>query len=102
MSRAVSTVRTPYDGVVFVCGKCSKKLGAEGKALRKSLKKATKELLGEGAVRVVKTSCFDVCPKGAVTVAAAGKQSALTIAVARPEASAEEILTVLGLTSPSR
>ena len=102
MSRAVSTVRTPYDGVLLVCGKCSKKLGAEGKALRKTLKHAVKEHLGKGQVRVVKTSCFDVCPKGAVTIASAGKQSPLTIAVAQPDAAPEEILAVLGLTAPNR
>lgn len=65
-------------GLVLVCKKCSeeripeetpeiaKKIGDF--SLRDWLKKALKERELWGAVRVVGTSCMDVCAKGKVTV----------------------------------
>ena len=51
----------PREGLVFVCRKCMKREGAE--ELRGTLKKA----LGKG-VRVARSSCLKVCPKGRVLV----------------------------------
>jgi hypothetical protein len=47
---------------VLVCGKCSRKLGPAGKVMRKRLKHALKSRRW-GKARLVKTTCFSLCPK---------------------------------------
>lgn len=54
-------VQPRWEGLVFVCRKCMKRAGAE------ELRGTLKEELGRD-VRVVRSSCLKLCPKGRVTV----------------------------------
>jgi hypothetical protein len=56
----------PHDALLLLCRKCGKKAGGL-KRLRKGLARA----LGKG-VRVVQSSCLDVCPKGRICAMASG------------------------------
>jgi len=58
-------VQPRWEGLVFVCRKCMKRAGAE------ELRGTLKEELGRG-VRVVRSSCLKLCPKGRVTVVVGG------------------------------
>jgi len=64
---------TPWEEVVLVCRKCSRKLdGGFGKdgdsTLRTELKLALRKAGRRRQVRVVETGCFSICPKRAVSV----------------------------------
>ena len=91
-SAGIAAVPTPWQDVILVCGKCSKKLdggfGADGDAsLARALKR---ELRGSGrrrSVRVIETKCLGLCPKGAVTVLPARQPGAM-LAVPRGTGSA--------------
>jgi hypothetical protein len=56
-------VRTKWNTLVAVCREC-----AGGKRLAKSLRGSFKKS-GQREVRVIASSCLDVCPKRGVTVA---------------------------------
>jgi hypothetical protein len=58
-------VRTKWSSLVAVCRECS-----NGKRLSKALKRSLKDA-GVRDVRVLSSSCLDVCPKRGVTVATA-------------------------------
>ena len=61
----MKVAKSGWQGVVLVCGKCSRKLG--GKPLAKTLRRR----IGKGrkaAAGVVEVKCLKLCPKGAVTV----------------------------------
>jgi hypothetical protein len=58
-------VHPRWEGLVFVCRKCMKRTGAE------DLRSTLKEELGRG-VRVVRSSCLKLCPKGRVCVVVGG------------------------------
>jgi predicted metal-binding protein len=69
----IRTARTPWEDVVLICRKCSRKLdGGFGKdgasSLRSELKLALRAAGRRRQVRVVETGCFSVCPKRAVSV----------------------------------
>ncbi|WP_309891049.1 (2Fe-2S) ferredoxin domain-containing protein [Archangium sp.] len=56
-------IRTKWEGLVFVCRKCTKRAGAE------DLRRTLKDGLGKG-VRIVRSGCLKVCPKDRVCVVA--------------------------------
>ena len=67
-------VRANWQGMILVCGKCSRKVGGgfgpKGKA---PLAKALRRHLGlargrRAALGVVEVKCLGVCPRGAVVV----------------------------------
>jgi predicted metal-binding protein len=58
-----TSVRTKWTALVAVCEECS-----GGKRLAKALRRASKET-GTRELRVVRSSCLDVCPKRGVTTA---------------------------------
>ena len=64
----VRRAKAPFDEAVLICGKCVRRLGAPGKAVRKELKKALKRRRPE-RIRLVETRCFDLCPKHRVVLA---------------------------------
>jgi hypothetical protein len=72
-----------------VCRECA----GEPKPLRKALKQVLKER-GRRDVRVVASSCLDVCPKRATTVAAGGA-GGTRVLVAKPGARAEDVVDAL-------
>jgi predicted metal-binding protein len=98
VEKLIAPVRLPFDGALLVCRKCSKKLGKEGKELRKTLKEGARERFGKKGVRVLQTGCFDVCPKGSVTVGATGPKIGLRLVTVAPSARAEGVFEALGLT----
>ena len=61
------------DEVVFVCRKCMRKqrkgVDGDGTSLRKWLRRALKQAGLGKRVRVLETSCFDLCPKRGVALA---------------------------------
>ena len=64
---------TPWEQVILVCRKCSKKLqggfGPDGKdTLPRALKQELRNTGRRRSVRVIETKCLGLCPKGAVTV----------------------------------
>jgi hypothetical protein len=75
---ARTPVRTKWSTLVAVCRECG-----GGKGFAKSLRRATKQA-GARDVRIVSSSCLDVCPKRGVTVAMI-RDGALTTAVVDAE-----------------
>jgi predicted metal-binding protein len=72
-SLTVTTVPTPWQDIVLVCRKCSKKLdGGFGPDGGQRLGPAVKQMLRttgrRRSVRVIETKCLRLCPKGAVTM----------------------------------
>jgi hypothetical protein len=88
----IRPAKTP--GVVLECGKCRRKLGADGKAIRKALKRALKSRRW-GKVRLVETRCFALCPKGRQVLASARSLSDGRLLVVQKNSSLEETLTYL-------
>jgi len=76
MSRAkklVSDTESPVNrAIVFICEKCGRRGDLDGKnashRLASKLKRACKRRFERGEVRVVLTSCMDVCPEEQITV----------------------------------
>jgi predicted metal-binding protein len=75
-TRAARTpVRTKWTTLVTVCRECD-----GGKSLAKTVRQAVKDAAGR-EVRVVSSSCLDVCPKRGVTVATLGAGGVTTAVV---------------------
>jgi predicted metal-binding protein len=76
-TESIKSRSTPWERVILVCGKCSKKLdGGFGSSGRDSLRSALRaELKEQGygrSVRIIETRCMGVCPKKSVTAIDAG------------------------------
>jgi len=74
-------VRRPWrSSLVLVCRECDGVRAFGPKQVRAQLKRAAKVDLPRKAVRVVSTSCLDVCPKHATCVAVTGVgETAVTV-----------------------
>ncbi|GAC1397213.1 MAG: hypothetical protein NVS3B17_13270 [Vulcanimicrobiaceae bacterium] len=66
----VTAVFRKRDVLIAVCKACD----GDGKALRRSLERALADRGRGKTVRVVASSCLDVCPKNAVAVAVADRR----------------------------
>ena len=75
----VRVARPRWRGAVLVCGKCLKRHDG-GKALRRALKQEA------GGARIIRASCFKLCPKRAVAVASAATLLAGEVLLLRDEA----------------
>lgn len=84
---AVKEIQPKWEGLVFVCRKCMKRAGAE------DLRGTLKEELGRG-VRVVRSGCLKVCPKGRVCVVVAGSEGMRCFLV-RPDGNRETLVSEL-------
>jgi len=72
-SKPVQTMPAPVQwAMVFVCEKCSKRIGGTAKhasrELASKLKRLAKHELGKGEVRVALTSCMDACPDQRIAI----------------------------------
>ena len=72
----IVTRRTPWQDVILVCRKCSRKLdggfGPDGEdSLPRELKRGLRVAGRRATCRVMEIKCLGICPKGAVTVLAA-------------------------------
>jgi len=90
----IRPARTPFVAAVLVCGKCSRKLGSDGKAIRKGLKRALKSRRW-GKVRLIQTRCFSLCPKRRQVVASARSLAAGRLLVVGVNVSADQTLEYL-------
>jgi predicted metal-binding protein len=71
--RLVQDAESPVTrAMIFICEKCGRREESEGKnashRLASRLKRACKRRFERGEVRVVLTSCMDVCPEQQITV----------------------------------
>jgi predicted metal-binding protein len=72
-TKSVQTMPAPVDrAMVFICEKCSKRVGGEAKhashKLASKLKRLAKHELGKGEIRVALTSCMDACPEERIAI----------------------------------
>lgn len=69
---AARVVRPRWRGLVLVCGKCLKRHD-DGAAIRRTLKTEVKAQnpVPRQKIRVAKTGCLGICPKGAAILASA-------------------------------
>ena len=86
--------RAAFTGSVQVCSKCCRKLGNEGKSLRKAIKAAIRDAYGD-KVDVEKTDCFSLCPKGGQVVAAYSKRQPRRLVILEPESNVERAVEYL-------
>lgn len=73
----------PFTDVVSMCVKCCRKLGADGKVLRKQLKTTLHETYGPD-VGLEKRDCFSLCPKGGQVLSTSGKHQPRRIVIVEP------------------
>ncbi len=104
MKKAITAVATPWEEIVVVCGKCSRKLkggfGPDGEdKLRTGLKEALRESGRRRQVRVIEGACFGLCPKQAVTVVASRAPHQLLVVPAGTDA-AEALQRISPATPP--
>lgn len=104
MSKAITAVATPWEEIVVVCGKCSRKLdGGFGPDGDDKLRTALKQVLREGdrrrQVRVIEGACFGLCPKKAVTVVASRAPHEMLVVPAGTDA-AEALRRISPATPP--
>lgn len=80
MVKPIHSRRTPWETVILLCGKCSRKLdGGFGPRAKDTLREALRaELSARGRrrqVRIIETRCMGICPKKAVTTVNASAPS---------------------------
>jgi hypothetical protein len=80
---ALPMTNAPFTDVVSMCVKCCRKLGVDGKALRKQLKAAIHETYGPD-VELEKRDCFSLCPKGGQVLSTSGKHQPRRIVIVEP------------------
>ena len=88
----------PWSDVVLICAKCAAKLGRgrNGKTeLRGEVKRALKHQGLGKSVRVVETTCLDLCPKGGQTVATSRQLAKRRLTVVGPDADGEDVVKLL-------
>jgi predicted metal-binding protein len=72
--RLLQAVESPVaQAMVLICEKCGKRAGGSGKnvsyRLASHFKRQVKRAFGKGDIRIVLTTCMDICPDDRVTVA---------------------------------
>jgi predicted metal-binding protein len=90
-------------GILLVCTKCAKAIpasslheeGQAGENLKNFLKKSLKESGDSSKVRVVTSSCLDICVDGLQAVTYASVEGATESFTLHPEADREALLKVL-------
>jgi predicted metal-binding protein len=92
------TETAPWSDIVLVCAKCAAKAGRghKGKTeLRGELKRALKRRGLGDSVRVVDSSCLDLCPKDGQTIASGRQLAEGRLLVVEPDASGEDVAGLL-------
>jgi predicted metal-binding protein len=72
--RLLQSVESPVaQAMVLICAKCGKRAGGSGKnvshRLASHFKRQVKREFSKGDIRIVLTTCMDICPDDRVTVA---------------------------------
>ena len=89
-----ASIRPPFAHTVLMCSKCCRKLGDDGKALRKRLKNAIHTAFGADVV-LEKTDCFSLCPKGWQVLSTSSKQHARRLVIIEPDSDVDRALDYL-------
>ena len=89
-----ASMRQPFADTVFMCSKCCRKLGDDGKALRKRLKNAIHTAFGADVV-LEKTDCFSLCPKGGQVLSTSSKQQGRRLVIIEPNSDIDRALDYL-------
>jgi hypothetical protein len=92
------TEAAPWSDIVLVCAKCAAKAGRGHKGKtepRGELKRALKRRGLGDSIRVVDSSCLDLCPEGGQTIALGRQLSEGRLLVVEPEASGEAVAGLL-------
>jgi predicted metal-binding protein len=81
--RLVQPVEPPAaQAMVSICEKCGKRAGGSGKnvshRLASHFKRQVKREFAKGEIRIVLTSCMDICPDDSVAVAITPTTSGMT------------------------
>jgi hypothetical protein len=99
MTRPITAVKTPWESVLLLCRKCSRKLdggfGADGEdTLRAALRVELKRRGQARQCRIIETRCFGLCPKKAVTALDPARPGELVVIPARtpPAAALDRLL----------
>jgi predicted metal-binding protein len=79
-----SFVEAPFTDTVIMCSKCCRKLGDDGKPLRKRVKTAIENAYGD-QVQLEKSDCFSLCPKGGQVLATAKKGQSHRLVIIEPD-----------------
>jgi len=98
MSAQSKTEDAPWSDVVLICAKCAAKLGRghKGKTeLRSEIKHALKKYGLSKDIRVVETTCLELCPKGGQTVASRRQLAKGELTVVGPDADGEDVVKLL-------
>jgi predicted metal-binding protein len=82
MRKPIKSRSTPWERVILLCGKCSRKLGggfgSKGEdSLRTVLRAELKEQGYGRSVRIIETRCMGICRRKAVTMLDAGRPGTL-------------------------
>jgi hypothetical protein len=96
-SRGPAAEAAPWSEVILVCVKCAAKLGRalHGKSeLRGDIKRALKDR-GIKGVRVLDTTCLDLCPKGGQTLALGRELASGTLRVLDEDGDADGVVNWL-------
>jgi hypothetical protein len=83
-----------FADTVLICGKCARKLGPDGKVIRRSLKQALRSSCW-AKVRLVDTRCFSLCPKGGQVLATVRRIGDRRLLVVEPGFDTENALDYL-------
>jgi hypothetical protein len=75
----------PVADRLLLCAKCARRLGKDGKAIRKSAKRALKSNVW-GKAKLEETGCFSLCPKHGVVLAAFRRPRERRLVVVQPGA----------------
>jgi predicted metal-binding protein len=72
-SKLIQPISPPVNSaMVFICEKCGRRAGDSGKnpshRLASKFKHLTKHEFGKGEVRIVLTSCMDICPDDRIAI----------------------------------
>lgn len=104
--RSITTAETPdRRATVFICEKCGKRVGGSGHKnpshrLASQFKRQSKHQFEKGDVRIVLTSCMDICPDDRIAItllpcASGSAPSYLQAKIDDIEASSEELVKVV-------
>ncbi len=84
----------PFSDSVQMCIKCCKKLDADGKPLRKSVRAAIRNAYGDD-LELEKTGCFSLCPKGGQVLSTNAAGGTRRLVIVEPGSNVERAVDYL-------
>ena len=90
----IDSAAPPFADTVLMCSKCCRKLGDNGKALRKRVKSALHNAY-DANVALEKTDCFSLCPKGGQVLSTVSKHKNRRLVIIEPESDVDRAIDYL-------